>query len=100
MRVQDLWRVTCLAQMNGDFDNDNLSDISDDEGSGKQKRSKTLQKAHHNPGKLDSDEEESNELEAMGGVVSQYLHQVQRRGKRFGLSIEFQKLHQNMPLWT
>lgn len=59
MRVQDLWRVTRLAQMNGDFDNDNISDISNDDGSGKQKIRKTSKEMHHNLGELESDEEES-----------------------------------------
>ncbi len=53
-----------LARMNGDFDNDDLSDISDDESSGKRKKVTASKSLHHNPDELDSDEEESNELEA------------------------------------
>jgi len=57
-----------LARMNGDFENDDLSDISDNEDYGKRskKTSKTKQKSlkKRNPDELDSDEEDSNELEA------------------------------------
>lgn len=56
-----------LARMNGDFEDDDLSDISDDERFSKKKKKKskdTGRKASHNPDELDSDEEsESDELE-------------------------------------
>ncbi len=61
-----------LARMNGDFDEDDLSDISDDEDDKKSKKKKfgnisskgKAAKRARNPDELDSDDEESDELEA------------------------------------
>jgi nucleolar protein 14 len=56
-----------LARMNGDFENDDLSDVSDDEDDTvkkyKKKKAKVTKKTRHNDDELDSDEEESDELE-------------------------------------
>ena len=61
-----------LARMNGDFDEDDLSDISDEEDTvGRKRRDKkagkkrkgTKKSVTRNPDELDSDEEDSNELE-------------------------------------
>lgn len=51
-----------LARMNGDFDNDDLSDISDNENTTSKKKSarKKKRKEHHNPDELDSDEEDDS----------------------------------------
>lgn len=56
-----------LARMNGDFDNDDFSDISDDEAksnkSKKRKASKKKEKSRlRNPDELDSEDEENDDL--------------------------------------
>ena len=55
-----------LARMNGDFEKDDLSDISEDEGDSKKKSKNRKQKVNRkqkmrNPDELDSDEEEDEE---------------------------------------
>ena len=81
-----------LARMNGDFENDDFSDISDDEGKGKGKRKKAKStnkkkdaKRERNPDELDSDEEDDDELQTK--FTADGLVYVDKKGnfvKKFG----------------
>ena len=70
-----------LARMNGDFENDDFSDVSDDEGR-KRKRRKRSEKSHDNPEALsDSESDDSDDEEKLTTrFTADGLVQVNRDG--------------------